>query len=106
MEWRLPVAGAAEYTHRAVLALARTSESEAPGACRRRLMWRAAQFMRASGLYQNNFGGYSWSADFVNADIEVATDPGASELLQLCNAVEAAHHRERLVRWGPRNPGY
>ena len=38
----------------------------------------------------------------MNAVIEVATNLGAYELLKLCHAVEAAHHRERLVRWGPR----
>ena len=59
--------------------------------------------MRASGLYRTApVGGPAGQPDFVNAVIEVTTDLGAYELLKLCNAVEAAHHRERLVRWGPR----
>ena len=61
------------------------------------------QLVRASGLYRTApVGGPAGQPDFVNAVIEVAIDLGAYELLKLCNAVEAAHHRERLVRWGPR----
>ena len=61
------------------------------------------QLVRASGLYRTApVGGPEGQPDFVNAVIEVTTDLGAYELLALCNAVEAAHHRERLVRWGPR----
>ena len=60
------------------------------------------RLVRASGLYCTApMGGPAGKPDFVNAVIEVTTDLGAYEL-KLCNAVEAAHHRERLVRWGPR----
>lgn len=61
------------------------------------------RLVRASGLYRTApVGGPEGQPDFVNAVIEVTTDLGAYELLKLCNAVEAVHHRERLVRWGPR----
>lgn len=57
----------------------------------------------ASGLYRTApVGGPANQPDFVNAVIEVVTELGPYELLALCHAVEAAHHRERLVRWGPR----
>lgn len=59
--------------------------------------------LRVSPLYRTApVGGPAGQPDYVNAVIEVSTSLRPYELLKLCNAVEAAHHRERLVRWGPR----
>jgi 2-amino-4-hydroxy-6-hydroxymethyldihydropteridine diphosphokinase len=40
--------------------------------------------------------------DYLNMVIEVGTALGPYELLAHCQRVEARHHRERTVRWGPR----
>lgn len=99
------MAGAAEYTHRAVLALG-SNLGESEDTLERAvadLVAGGVRLVRASGLYRTApVGGPEGQPDFVNAVIEVTTDLGAYELLALCNAVEAVHHRERLVRWGPR----
>ena len=91
--------------HRAVLALG-SNLGESEDTLERAvadLVAGGVQLMRASGLYRTApVGGPAGQPDFVNAVIEVTTDLGAYELLALCNAVEAAHHRERRVRWGPR----
>lgn len=61
------------------------------------------RILRVSPLYRTApVGGPAGQPDYVNAVIEVSTSLRPYELLKLCNAVEAAHHRERLVRWGPR----
>lgn len=61
------------------------------------------RILRVSPLYRTApVGGPEGQPDYVNAVIEVSTELSPYELLKLCNAVEAAHHRERLVRWGPR----
>lgn len=91
--------------HRAVLALG-SNLGESEDTLERAvadLVAGGVQLVRASGLYRTApVGGPAGQPDFVNAVIEVTTDLGAYELLKLCNAVEAVHHRERLVRWGPR----
>ena len=91
--------------HRAVLALG-SNLGESEDTLERAiadLVASGVQLVRASGLYRTApVGGPAGQPDFVNAVIEVTTDLGAYELLKLCNAVEAAYHRERLVRWGPR----
>lgn len=91
--------------HRAVLALG-SNLGESEDTLERAvadLVAGGVQLVRASGLYRTApVGGPEGQPDFVNAVIEVTTDLGAYELLKLCNSVEAAHHRERLVRWGPR----
>ncbi|WP_294629958.1 2-amino-4-hydroxy-6-hydroxymethyldihydropteridine diphosphokinase [Rothia mucilaginosa] len=99
------MAGTAKYAHRAVLALG-SNLGESEDTLERAvadLVAGGVQLVRASGLYCTApVGGPAGQPDFVNAVIEVTTDLGAYELLKLCNSVEAAHHRERLVRWGPR----
>lgn len=40
--------------------------------------------------------------DYLNLVISVQTTLAPHELLAHCQAVENKHHRERLVRWGPR----
>lgn len=40
--------------------------------------------------------------DYLNLVISVETDLEPHDLLAHCQSVENAHHRERVVRWGPR----
>ncbi len=40
--------------------------------------------------------------DYLNLVVAVETGLDPHELLAHCQAVEARHHRERIVRWGPR----
>ena len=40
--------------------------------------------------------------DYLNLVVAVETGLEPRELLAHCQAVEARHHRERIVRWGPR----
>lgn len=40
--------------------------------------------------------------DYLNLVVAVETELEPQALLAHCQAVEARHHRERLVRWGPR----
>lgn len=47
-------------------------------------------------------GGPADQPPYLNMVMEVETDLGPAELLAHCHAVEAKHHRERLVHWGPR----
>lgn len=47
-------------------------------------------------------GGPEDQPDFLNMVIAVDTTLPPLELLQHCQGVELAHHRERIVRWGPR----
>ncbi|WP_125616529.1 2-amino-4-hydroxy-6-hydroxymethyldihydropteridine diphosphokinase [Specibacter cremeus] len=47
-------------------------------------------------------GGPAGQPDFLNMVIAVDTTLAPYELLAHCQAVEAAHHRVREVRWGPR----
>lgn len=47
-------------------------------------------------------GGPAGQPDFLNMVISVDTTLTPMELLAHCQAVEAAHHRERKVRWGAR----
>ncbi|RII40987.1 2-amino-4-hydroxy-6-hydroxymethyldihydropteridine diphosphokinase [Galactobacter valiniphilus] len=47
-------------------------------------------------------GGPADQPDYLNQVIEVHTTLAPLELLALAHRVEQAHHRERIVRWGPR----
>lgn len=65
----------------------------------------AADGVRVTGvssLYRTAPVGGVDQPDFVNAVVVGETSLGARALLDLCQAVEAAHHRTRPVRWGPR----
>ena len=92
-------------THRAVLALG-SNLGESESTIERAvvdLREAGVRILRVSPLYRTApVGGPEGQPDYVNAVIEVSTELSPYELLKLCNAVEAAHHRERLVRWGPR----
>ncbi|MBD9233087.1 MAG: 2-amino-4-hydroxy-6-hydroxymethyldihydropteridine diphosphokinase [Rothia mucilaginosa] len=91
--------------HRAVLALG-SNLGESESTIERAvvdLREAGMRILRVSPLYRTApVGGPAGQSDYVNAVIEVSTSLRPYELLKLCNAVEAAHHRERLVRWGPR----
>lgn len=91
--------------HRAVLALG-SNLGESESTIERAvvdLREAGMRILRVSPLYRTApMGGPAGQPDYVNAVIEVSTSLRPYELLKLCNAVEAAHHRERLVRWGPR----
>ncbi|WP_394161321.1 2-amino-4-hydroxy-6-hydroxymethyldihydropteridine diphosphokinase [Galactobacter valiniphilus] len=47
-------------------------------------------------------GGPEGQPDYLNQVIEVHTTLAPLALLELAHRVEQAHHRERIVRWGPR----
>lgn len=91
--------------HRAVLALG-SNLGESESTIERAvvdLREAGMRILRVSPLYRTApVGGPAGQPDYVNAVIKVSTSLHPYELLKLCNAVEAAHHRERLVRWGPR----
>lgn len=91
--------------HRAVLALG-SNLGESESTIERAvvdLREAGMRILRVSPLYRTApVGGPAGQPDYVNAVIEVSASLRPYELLKLCNAVEAAHHRERLVRWGPR----
>lgn len=91
--------------HRAVLALG-SNLGESESTIERAvvdLREAGMRILRVSPLYRTApVGGPAGQPDYVNAVIKVSTSLRPYELLKLCNAVEAAHHRERLVRWGPR----
>lgn len=55
-----------------------------------------------SPLYETDpVGGPDQDAYF-NVVVEVATLDGPRELLERCRTLEAAAHRQRTIRWGPR----
>ena len=47
-------------------------------------------------------GGPEGQPDYLNLVIAVETTLAPHELLARCHDVEQRHHRERIVRWGPR----
>ncbi len=55
-----------------------------------------------SSLYRTPPWGKEDQPDFLNAVAEVATRCAPRVLLELCLGVEAALHRVRAERWGPR----
>lgn len=59
--------------------------------------------VRVSSLYRTPPWGKTDQPDFLNAVAEVETSRSPRALLDLCLAVEAALHRVRAERWGPRS---
>jgi len=57
---------------------------------------------RVSSLYETDPVGYTEQGRFLNAVAAVSCDLPPTELLRLCQAVEASLGRERVRRWGPR----
>lgn len=47
-------------------------------------------------------GGPAEQPLYLNMVMEIETELSPTELLAHCQAVEAQHHRERIVRWEPR----
>lgn len=47
-------------------------------------------------------GGPEGQPDYVNMVAQLETSLGPYKLLEVCQQIEAKHHRKRLVRWGPR----
>lgn len=55
-----------------------------------------------SSLYETPPWGPVPQGPYLNLCVGIETALSASELLELCLAIERVHGRERLVRWGPR----
>jgi 2-amino-4-hydroxy-6-hydroxymethyldihydropteridine diphosphokinase len=55
-----------------------------------------------SPVYETDPVGGPDQADYLNAVLLADSDLPADQLLHLAHEVEAAHDRERVVRWGPR----
>lgn len=58
---------------------------------------------RVSSLYRTPPWGKTDQPDFLNAAAELHTRLAPRGLLELCLSVEAALHRVRAERWGPRS---
>lgn len=58
--------------------------------------------LASSRVWETDPVGGPPQADYLNAVLEVGTDLAPHGLLEACQLVEAALHRERDVRWGPR----
>lgn len=58
--------------------------------------------LEASSFYVTAPVGYEEQEDFVNAVLVCETELTPKELLGLCQEVEKALNRVRLIRWGPR----
>jgi len=58
--------------------------------------------MRMSSIYETAPVGYLSQDEFLNLVIRLETSLSPLELLDICQEIEQALHRERLVRWGPR----
>ena len=55
-----------------------------------------------SGIYETVPVGVEDQEDFYNMAIHIETGLEPMALLRLCQRAEAAFHRERVLRWGPR----
>ena len=56
-----------------------------------------------SPLYETApVGGPEDQGPYLNVVVELATSDGPRQLLERCRQLEAAAHRVRTVRWGPR----
>ena len=58
--------------------------------------------LRRSSLYISKAVGPGEQEDYINGVFCFDTDLSALALLDLLQSIEAKHHRQRLVRWGPR----
>ena len=61
-----------------------------------------SRFISASGLYRTAPMGPPGQPDYINAVAAVETELEPLALLDALQAIEAAHGRVRLERWGPR----
>jgi 2-amino-4-hydroxy-6-hydroxymethyldihydropteridine diphosphokinase len=55
-----------------------------------------------SSIYETAPVGYTEQSAFLNMVVEVETTYNPQELLSCLQKIEAACHRERIIRWGPR----
>ncbi|ALS75501.1 2-amino-4-hydroxy-6-hydroxymethyldihydropteridine pyrophosphokinase [Planococcus rifietoensis] len=58
--------------------------------------------IKMSSIYETAPVGYLNQEAFLNLVIRLETSLSPLELLDICQEIEQALHRERLVRWGPR----
>lgn len=58
--------------------------------------------IQLSSIYETAPVGYTDQEPFLNLVARVETELTAFGLLDLCQSIEQALHRERLIRWGPR----
>jgi len=58
--------------------------------------------MRMSSIYETAPVGYLDQHAFLNLVVRLETNLSPLRLLDACQEIEQALHRERLVRWGPR----
>lgn len=58
--------------------------------------------IKMSSIYETAPVGYLNQGAFLNLVIRLETSLSPLELLDICQEIEQALHRERLVRWGPR----
>jgi 2-amino-4-hydroxy-6-hydroxymethyldihydropteridine diphosphokinase len=58
--------------------------------------------VRVSSVFETEPVGGPEQEPYFNVVAEMATTLGARELLELCQSLEAAADRVRVVRWGPR----
>lgn len=58
--------------------------------------------VKISSIYETAPVGYTEQGAFLNLAVQLETTLSALELLDACQEIEQALHRERLIRWGPR----
>ncbi|WP_049723824.1 2-amino-4-hydroxy-6-hydroxymethyldihydropteridine diphosphokinase [Gilvimarinus polysaccharolyticus] len=61
-----------------------------------------SQLVNASSLYRSRAVGPGEQPDYINAVAQLTTQLKPLALLDALQAIEQAHQRQRLVRWGPR----
>ncbi|MDO3381958.1 2-amino-4-hydroxy-6-hydroxymethyldihydropteridine diphosphokinase [Gilvimarinus algae] len=61
-----------------------------------------SQLINVSSFYRSSPVGPQDQPDFINAVACLHTQLPAAALLEQLQTIEKAHHRERLVHWGPR----
>ncbi len=61
-----------------------------------------ASFCKISSLYKTKPVGYASQPDFFNLCVSIITDKAPLTILSIAKGLETAHHRERLIKNGPR----
>jgi 2-amino-4-hydroxy-6-hydroxymethyldihydropteridine diphosphokinase len=62
----------------------------------------ATRLRQSSPFYRSTAIGPGEQPDYINAVAQLDTDLESTALLQQLQAIEQAHGRQRLLRWGPR----
>ena len=68
----------------------------------RRAVAAVPDLVAVSPLYETDPVGGPDQGRFLNCVVELSTERSPRQLLELCRSLEAAAHRVRLERWGPR----